>query len=147
VQQQYVTPLRYRVAVLRSVVVEVRQLIIDAAVSGDGMDKDEPWMYMPAKEVEHIFFGGRAKRRKAFLRKHPAVRTQRPMTKDGQPHRRRLNIHVLDFMQALRQDEYFANDPSIRKRIERNLQRAEINERLANATNTFFGIRSPAKGP
>lgn len=40
VQQQYVDPLRYRVAVLRSVVVEIRQLIINAAVGGDGKPSD-----------------------------------------------------------------------------------------------------------
>jgi hypothetical protein len=132
---------------------EKESVEFEAGILGDEIEREaawdfqEDWMYMPAKEIETIFFAGNATRRKRFLRKHPEVRTRRPLTEDGTPHSRRLNINVLGFLEALRRDEYYANNPLVWKQIERNMKRAEVNEKLLDATLPFFGIKSPAKVP
>lgn len=113
------------------------RLTVDVPVA---TDPDDGWRYLSAKAVETIFFGGSAKLRKTFLAKHPEVATERPTTKSGRPHARRLNVDVPCLIKALRRDEYYENDPEVQRRIARKMKQAEINEKLANATASFFGL-------
>lgn len=88
--------------------------------------------YLPKTDLIDIF-GLPCRPVETFLANHPEVRTLRPPTRAGKPHPRRLKIHVLDFVEALRKDNYLINSCAVQQRLERSLDRPEINKALLDS--------------
>ena len=82
-----------------------------------------------------------------FLAKHPEIRTLRPKTQKGKPHPRRLKVHIVNFVKAIRHDDYFADNPLVQQKIQRNLDRAAINKTLLDACTALLvpGQQQPRK--
>jgi hypothetical protein len=108
-------------------------VVKDQGNSGD----DRPENYLPAKQIEKLFCLT-PKRRRVFLDAHPSIRTGRPPSRKGTPHPHRLNVHILDFIKAIRNDDLIAGNPAVAQRIENNLQRAQLAQQIEDVALKMF---------
>ena len=94
--------------------------------------------YVPAKEIECIF-NMSPKERATFLANHQAeIRTTRPKTQKGKPDEHRLLISLIDFCRAIGRDDYWANNPLVLEKIQRNLNNAKTNRKMADACEALL---------
>jgi hypothetical protein len=108
-----------------------------AAQLGKAGDQLNEARFLPKREVQKIF-GMTDKMITGFLARHPKIETARPLTRRGQPHPRRLNVNVIDFIAAIRQDDFYANNPVVQEKIQRNLQKAKVNKALMDACTALL---------
>lgn len=102
---------------------------------GGGDDREE--YYLPAKKIKDIFFLT-SKKLQVFLEAHPNIKQKRPLSRKGTPNPQRLNLHILDFIKAIRSDDLIAGNPAVARRIENNLQRAQLAKQIEDAAIAMF---------
>jgi hypothetical protein len=110
---------------------------VQAALDSTGLVEVDEADCLAKKEVKAIFAMS-DKEVDGFLAKHPEIRTLRPKTRAGKPHPRRLRVHILDFAKAIGRDSYYANNPLVLQKIQRNMKRAEDNQTLMDACAAFL---------
>jgi hypothetical protein len=101
----------------------------------DPRDTDEH--YVRASTIEHIF-GFKHKKLLSFLKAHREIKRKRPISAKGTPHPQRLLVHILDFFGAIRRDSIVADSPALARRIETNLHRAKLDEKIEAAALAMF---------
>jgi hypothetical protein len=104
-------------------------LINALTTNGDLSSKAERFMSFTG--VNKIFAFKSPKSLSCFLDRHPDIKTRRPISpKTGKEHPKRNEIDVVSFLEAVKRDDLYANNPERQKRINNNLQKIGIEKKL-----------------
>jgi hypothetical protein len=97
---------------------------------------------MSLAEAKRIFGFRTPKELDWFLKKHPEVQQDRPLTKAGTPHKRRRTVSVLGLSRAIAQDDKILSDPARRRRMESRLHKASLGKRLEDEALAYLGFKT-----
>ncbi len=95
--------------------------------------------YRPKKDIGQVFGFRSDKQLEWFLRRHPEIRTTRPLTRKDTRHPKRLNIHAGDIVQALAKDDSIDRE-EIAARVESSIRQLDLAERSEKSVLKAFGI-------
>jgi hypothetical protein len=112
-------------------------LINSLTTKGDVSSKAERFMSFTG--VNKIFAFKSLKSLSCFLDTHPDIKTRRPISpKTGKEHPKRKDIDVVSFLEAVKRDDLYANNPERQKRINNNLQKIGFERQLLCESEKMF---------